>query len=212
MDQSRINALVEDLRPVTPPRLSAFLLRIAIAFSVSAAFVLLIVQPRPDLSESISTSSFWFKQSILALPLAVGAVLTWRLARPSTVRWSRLSYGLSAAAIAVLAALGLVEMASVRPVEELRRAGTDGLHCLLFAGLASAPMVVLGLRWLKTMAPTHIPAASVALGLLAGGVGTSTYALHCPYESAGYIAVWYGLAVILVTALGRATLPRHLAW
>jgi hypothetical protein len=73
-------------------------------------------------------------------------------------------------------------------------------------------MLQFGLQWLRTMAPTQIRAASLSLGLLAGGVGTSAYALHCPYESAGYIALWYGLSVVTAIVGAGVFVPRRLAW
>lgn len=212
MDRSRIEALVDDLQPVKPPGLAAYLFRIAAALVVASVFVLALAHPRPDLAEAVAREAFWLKQTLLALPLVIGAVAVWRLARPAGQVPRFWVYAVFVLAFAILIALAWPEFAGREPGAELLQAGPRGLHCLLVSTAASLPMLILGLQWLRTMAPTRIAAASRALGLLAGGVGTSAYALHCPYESAGYIAVWYGLSLLAVLLAGRYLLPRRLVW
>jgi hypothetical protein len=212
MNPRRIEDLIDDLRPVRQPSVPAYLLRIAAAFALAALFVVTAIRARPDLAQAVATAPFWFKQTIIALPLLIGAMGVWRLARPTGRLRSGMQRFLSFTAAAILSALALLEVSSAQPGAEVRAAGVAGLHCLFFGTLSSLPMLAIGLRWLRTMAPTQLGAASLSLGLLSGGVGLSAYALHCPYESAGYIALWYGLTVALVAAGARLWLPRRLAW
>lgn len=212
MDARRLETLIDDLKPVTRPSLAAYALRIAAALSLAILFVFISSRPRPDIASALLTVSFWAKQALLMVPLIIGAWLSWRLARPTGRLTRRGRWRLGVAGLAVLIGLGALEFLAPVPGGELRAAGFDGLHCLFFASAAAVPMWIIGEGWMRKMAPTDADTAALALGLLAGGVGVSAYALHCPYESAGYILIWYGLAVALVTLVAWRLLPRRLAW
>lgn len=207
-----IDDMVEDLTPVKRVSVAAYTVRIGVAFALAAGFVWFAVRPRPDLAMAMGTETFWYKQALLALPVAIGAVLTWRLARPGALSTLPVSAAITGVFSIAALTLMVIELGGERPMAELRGAGANGLHCLVFGTLAALPMLAIGLQWLRGMAPTRLPAASIALGALAAGVGMSAYALHCPYESAGYILVWYGLAMALVVIAARTIVVRFLAW
>jgi hypothetical protein len=50
------------------------------------------------------------------------------------------------------------------------------------------------------------------LGLAAGGVGASAYALHCPESTAAFMAIWYTLGMAATGLLGFLVSPRLLRW
>ncbi len=55
-------------------------------------------------------------------------------------------------------------------------------------------------------------AASALPELMAGGLGAAFYAAHCPDDSPLFVAVWYTLAIALVTGLGALAGRRLLRW
>ena len=43
-------------------------------------------------------------------------------------------------------------------------------------------------------------------------VGAAVYALHCPDDTAPFLATWYTIAIVAVSALGALIFPRFLRW
>jgi hypothetical protein len=65
---------------------------------------------------------------------------------------------------------------------------------------------------LRAGAP-RVPAwAGAVAGLLAGCLSAALYATHCPDDSPLFVAVWYALAVMLVTLAGALAGHRLLRW
>jgi hypothetical protein len=86
------------------------------------------------------------------------------------------------------------------------------LTCLLYIPLfAIAPFaaVVCGLR---AGAPTELPRAGAAAGLVAGGLSATACAFSCPDESVPAIALWYGAAIVICVGFGAKLGPRLLQW
>jgi hypothetical protein len=50
------------------------------------------------------------------------------------------------------------------------------------------------------------------VGLVAGGISATGYALHCTSDSLPFIALWYGGTIALCTLAGAALGPRLLRW
>ncbi|MEP7314455.1 MAG: NrsF family protein, partial [Pseudomonadota bacterium] len=90
--------------------------------------------------------------------------------------------------------------------------GSNASWCLrIIPLLAAAPLVACFLA-LRRAAPTRPALAGAAAGLLSAAVAASLYALHCTDDSPLFVAAWYGLAILLVTAVGAALGPRLLRW
>jgi hypothetical protein len=49
-------------------------------------------------------------------------------------------------------------------------------------------------------------------GLAAGGLAAAIYALFCDQDSPLFVATWYVLGVLIVTAIGAAIGSRLLRW
>ena len=46
------------------------------------------------------------------------------------------------------------------------------------------------------------------MGLVAGALGATAYAFHCPDDSVPFIAIWYGTLVVLCGVIGAILGPR----
>jgi hypothetical protein len=90
--------------------------------------------------------------------------------------------------------------------------GMQWATCLLCIPLfAVAPFAAL--IWaLRKGAPTHLRRVGAIAGLVAGALGATAYAFHCPDDSVPFIAIWYGTLVGLCGVIGAILGPRLLRW
>lgn len=189
--------------------------RIALALAAGLALALLWVHSafglRADLPEVVGSAAFWQK---LAMPLAVtasGLVVVFRLGHPAArIGGWWLGLGLPVLLLWIWAAavLGSAEPAARLPLV----LGTTWRSCV-FNVTATALPTGLGLLWaLQGLAPTRPLLAGATAGWLAGAVGASVYALHCPEMGAPFVALWYVLGMGLSAALGALAGHHWLKW
>lgn len=85
-------------------------------------------------------------------------------------------------------------------------------RCVGTIVLASLPPLAITLVILRQAIPTRPALAGALCGLLAGALGALGYTVACVNDGAGFVAVWYSLAVLLIAALGSALGRRFLRW
>ena len=184
---------------------------IAAGVAVSAAAMLLLLGPRPDLNVAIGQPMFWLKLAVplgLALPALVALA---RLARPgegATAAWTAIGTLLLA-----LEAASLIEL-SMTPASDRAAlvAGRTSLACLLGIVALALPILVAALAFLRRMAPTRPRLAGLAAGLAAGALGAAVYALHCDESTLPFLATWYVIAIAIPAVLAAGIGPRLLRW
>jgi hypothetical protein len=90
--------------------------------------------------------------------------------------------------------------------------GTHWVTCLYCIPLfAIVPFAVL--IWaLRKGAPTNLKRTGAIAGLVAGALGATAYAFHCPDDSLPFIAIWYGAMVVLCAWIGARLGPWLLRW
>jgi hypothetical protein len=90
--------------------------------------------------------------------------------------------------------------------------GTQWVTCLYCIPLfAIVPFAVL--IWaLRKGAPTNLKRTGAIAGLVAGALGATAYAFHCPDDSLPFVAIWYGAMVVLCAWIGARLGPRLLRW
>jgi hypothetical protein len=206
-----INALVQDAsRPQYSPAqrvLGATLLGALVA-GILFVFALGV---RSDLSSAFETWRFVFKFALCLVCMACAWWAYLELARPEVrlmdvVGWIAVTPTLLTVAV-------LYELAVIPPAHWYERAaGLYASTCLSAIPLLSiVPLVVL-LIALRAGAPRSPAATGAVAGLLAGGLSAALYATHCPDDSPLFVAVWYTLAVCLVTLTGALAGHRVLRW
>ena len=152
-----------------------------------------------------------FKLAVpLAAALAAGA-LALDLVRPGVPPRRRLAW---LAVVATVLALGVATELAVLPASEWwpRMVGRNAVRCLATVPVLSALPLAAALAVLSRGAPMSPAAAGASAGLAAGAAGALVYALVCPDDSPLFVAVWYGIAVAAVTALGALAGRRFLRW
>jgi hypothetical protein len=207
-----IQRLSDDLTPVfhddARTRIGAGLL----AGAASSLLLLLIVYGlRSDLDVAVKASAFWIKL-LYTLTLGAGALLAaLRLGRPGTAppRWTLLI----APPVIGLATATAVQLNQLPAgLERTFWYGATWLECPLRVFLLSLP-VLAGLIWsLRYLAVTRSREAGAAVGLAAGAIGATIYALHCSETSAGFVLVWYSVGLALCSGLGAVLGPRVFRW
>ncbi len=206
-----IAALAADL-PAREPPTRRLLLGWGAAAFVAAVFVLLAtLGVRKDVAAALETVRFPFKFVVTVALAAAAFPLVLSLARPvSAGRRALLPLLLPAGVIAAGCILELVAL----PPEAWSAAarGVYGRYCLVCVPLLSLLPLAAGLVVLKRAAPASPTLAGAAAGLFAAGLGATVYAAHCTDDSPLFLALWYGTATAIVTALGALAGRRWLRW
>ncbi|MEM9840432.1 MAG: DUF1109 domain-containing protein [Pseudomonadota bacterium] len=89
---------------------------------------------------------------------------------------------------------------------------SKGITCLLSSISFSVPMFIGLTMFMRGGASTQPSLTALFIGIAAGSWGVFVYGLQCPFMNIGYIAAWYGGAVLLVTLAAAAILPRLNRW
>jgi hypothetical protein len=84
--------------------------------------------------------------------------------------------------------------------------------CPWSIAMLSLPVFVAVLWAMRGLAPTRLPLAGAAAGLLAGTVGALVYCVHCPESEAPFIGTWYLLGMLIPGLAGSLIGPRLLRW
>ncbi|WGD29791.1 DUF1109 domain-containing protein [Ancylobacter sp. WKF20] len=188
-------------------------LALALAGGAAAALALLggTIGLRPDLASALETSRVLFKISFTLLLAVLAGWVLFRVGRPGLKLRPRLRL--------LFLPLGLLLLAVSAELVALPRArwmeGLEGLHasfCLVFIPLVSVAPLVAILWALRASAPSDPGFAGAAAGLAAGAIGAAVYALHCPDDSPLFVATWYSLAILIVSAAGYVAGRRLLRW
>lgn len=187
--------------------------RLMLAVALTAALVCLVVAGvigiRPDLQLALLTPPVLFKFGI-SLALAWSAF--------SSVRQVATPEGKIRPAPFVVSALLLVggvafELTTTAPTQWTQLTmGETPLTCMsLIVLLALIPLTGI-LLTLRPGAASSPERAGATAGCLASGLSAFVYALHCPIDSALFVAVWYVAAVLAGTGIGWVAGRRILAW
>jgi hypothetical protein len=178
--------------------------------ALSSVLFLAALHTRPDIVQAFYTPAFCFKLVVTLSLAATAAFLLSDAARPIP----RIRSGRALLLAPALLAAGVVfELATV-PAQgwPARFIGHNAPHCLsLIPLLAVAPVACL-LVALRRGAPARPALAGAMAGLVSGAVGATLYALTCRDDSALFVATWYSIAIIAVTAASAYLGSRILRW
>jgi hypothetical protein len=208
-----ITTLARGVAPVdrAAPR-RALAAALAVGGAAAVALMLAWLGPNPALGAYLRQPMFWVKFGFGVL-LALAAWPAVRaLGRPGAPAPRA---ALVAAFLPTLAlwAMGAAAWFAAAPTDRMALvAGSSWDVCPTNIVVVSAPLLVLGLLATRRAAPTRPALTGAAVGLLAGGVGTAVYALHCPELAAPFLATWYVLGVLICIALGAVAGARTLRW
>jgi hypothetical protein len=207
-----IDALARQVEPVQPRRGGrALALALALGVPLALLAMVLLMGLNPQLRAYLGMPMFWVKAGFGVVLALIAVVLARRLSRPGVRAGAA-----KLAPIAPILALWILAIIVLAAAPATERSvlifGASWRVCPLNITVLSLPVLVGALIALRTMAPTQLAAAGAAAGLLAGGVGTTVYALHCPELAAPFLAIWYVLGALIPVAVGALVGPRLLRW
>ena len=178
---------------------------------VAGILFAIVLGVRADIRIAFETWRFAFKFALALICMACAWWACLELARPE-VRLKDVA-GWIAFGPALLAVAVLYELVAIPPAQwPERTVGNYAGMCLLAIPLLSIVPLVALLIALRAGAPRVPASAGAAAGLLAGCLSAALYATHCPDDSPLFVAVWYALAVTLVTLTGALAGHRILRW
>lgn len=202
-----IDLLAHDDTPPRPvaPRLCLWS---GMALLASAMVALSVLGIRPDVMVAVGDPVVlmkWVLPLAIALPALRAAM---RLTRPQLRRVP--AQRLVIAAVAAGAIWLILSVFAATPGTlwpEMR--GDSLVICLTTISLISVLPLGLGLMVLREGASTAPMRSGGLLGLGVGGLSAALYALHCNEDAPLFFLTWYGLAMLIVGAVG-AFLGRYL--
>ncbi|MFM9848052.1 MAG: NrsF family protein [Hyphomicrobiaceae bacterium] len=182
---------------------------IGAAAALAAMFVLF--GARMDLSDARAIAYLLLKLAFTMATVAIASIYLIKLAAPGGEQ--RAPIALAAAPFTVVILLAVISLAFA-PLAHWKdmAVGDRWLECLLSIPIiAIVPFAVI--VWtVRKMAPTDLTRAGALVGLVAGGISATGYALHCTDDSLSFVALWYGGTMALCTLAGAKLGPRLLRW
>jgi hypothetical protein len=187
-------------------------IRLLPAVGVAIGIYFAVLGVRPHLLTAIdSDPRVAFKIGLMVVLLCLSVPVTLRLAKPAA--------GPGAAAVALISVPALLLLAVAYECFAFPEAdwwhrwmGHNAALCLLSIPLLSlAPLCALLLA-LRYGAPSRPALSGAAAGLLAGAIGTTLYATHCPDDSPLFVATWYSIGIAIVAGAGTVIGACVLRW
>lgn len=207
-----IDVLSTNLEPVKHGQLVRALILALIAGAIVAfCLMLATLGLRGDLASSGRLGFLGLKLLFMLSVAGIGAALLAQLIRPgqdTRARLALLALPFAAIGVAALAALGLAHAESW-PAMIMGSQWATCVMCIpLFAVIPFGALVFA----LRQGAPTNPQRTGAVAGIVAAALGGAAYAFHCPDDSLPFIAIWYGVPIVLWAFAGAWLGPRLLRW
>lgn len=207
-----IKALASDAKSVERPIARTLAVAVGLGALLSLAIFAMDVGPRLDLRVAASHSLRFLFKFVVTLSLAVPAFLLVRgLARPDFKPDHRLWWLAVGPALLLLAvALELISVPSAN--WRTLMIGHNAFFCTVLIPLLSIAPFIGVLYALKRGAPANPALAGAVGGVLSAAIAATLYASHCADDSPLFVALWYPIGFVLMTALGALIGARYLRW
>lgn len=206
-----INALVQDHGVSGRRSGGVFVLQMVAGVALSFAIFFHFLGVRADFLDAMTNPHVVFKFMIASALFGSLLPISLMAAQPENrlsknLRWQILP--------CIILFSGILYQLLTSPSDEWF-SGMMGRYPL--ACLQSIPVLALGpllilLLMLKSGAPAHPTQSGAIAGATAGGMAAFIYALHCPDDSALFVALWYSLAVAFVSLCGALIGRCWLRW
>ena len=206
-----IGRLSSGLEPVKRGQVTRVLLgAAAIGLVGSVAVMLGMMGLRHDFAAAMVSFGMWTKLVYTFVIAGLGFWLVERMGRPG----AEMTRPLQLLAIPLLAILLMSVLQMNAPSADMPRLvlGHSSRVCAFLVTMTALPTLAATFWALRKLAPTQLTVAGAGAGLFAGAVGAFVYSFHCTEGAAPFIAIWYTLGIVAVTALGALLGPRVLRW
>jgi hypothetical protein len=192
------------------PLWSGLAMGAAVGILVAATLFFSEVGFRPDIAEAIHSVQFLFK-FVVTISLAATAVLVvLKLSRPDDDLRSSRALILAPLLLACAVVIELAVVPSGQWMSKL--VGHNARICLTLIPLLSIGPLICFMIVLRHGAPSSPGWAGAAAGLAASGIAATFYASNCNDDSPLFVATWYPIAIIGVSAAGYLIGTKALKW
>jgi hypothetical protein len=179
--------------------------------AISLALFSLTLGVRPDILSALGTWRFDIKWADNLVLVIAATWVALRLSRPTTRPLSAMR-ALMVPAFLLLGAV-MCELVTIPASEWPSRAmGVNGVMCLASIIFLSVLPLTATIYALRQGAPMSPALAGAAAGLLAGALGATVFAMHCTNDSPLFVAIWYALAIGLMSMFGLLIGRHVLRW
>jgi hypothetical protein len=179
--------------------------------AISSALFSLTLGVRPDILSALSTWRFDLKLGVNLVLVIAAAWVALRLSSPTTTPLSAMR-ALLVPALLLLAAV-MYELVTIPASAWPSRAmGVNGVMCLVSIISLSVLPLTATIYALRQGAPTSPAVMGAVGGLLAGSLGAAIFAMHCTNDSPLFVAIWYALAIGLMSMFGLVVGKHALRW
>ncbi len=211
-----IDALVDDLQPVSPISLKRGFAIVGAMTLLALAAVYVTIDFRRDVMAGIPDPMFFLRLGMLLLLGTATGIAALSMGRPAIVSEKR-SSGTVYWKWAVMAALLFPLSAFVTLLVDTELFMQDfhtvsSVKCLVTSVTASLLIGGAMTLWMRRGAPINLSLTGMLIGLSAGSFGAAAYSFHCPFNAVAYNGVWFPLAVAISTLIGWLVVPRLIRW
>lgn len=204
-----INLLSKD----GPPRKrlwATLALGAAVAILIAATLFFAAVGFRPDIAQAVQTVRFLFKFVVTISLAATGVLVSFKLCRPDRDLRSSTALLVSPVLLACAVGIELLVLPSGSWVSKL--IGHNSRNCLTLIPVLSIGPLICFMIVLRQGAPSNPGGTGAIAGLAASGIAATFYAANCNDDSPLFVATWYPIAILSVTAVGYLIGRRVLKW
>jgi hypothetical protein len=195
-----IDLLVKDLKPEWSFN-RAVLLAMGMGTLISASAFLIGVGFHADIAEAMHSWRFLLKFVLTGtLTVSMTGMLS-NLGRPNgaTEGWA---WGAAVAPVMLLCAIAIELVTEPEAKWLARLVGHNSRTCLTVIPLLSVGPLLCFFVALREGAPRAPGFSGAIAGVAASGIGATFYAANCTDDSPLFVATWYPLAVLMVSAVG----------
>jgi hypothetical protein len=205
-----IAAMVEELEPIRPLRLSHGAGVIAALITAAISYIVLSKGVRADVLAGTPNPMFLLRGGLLLLLGVASGWAVLNMASPAIGKQGQ-SWKMAIAAAALLP-LAAIIVATTGEQNIAMANARYGIDCMMFSALGGFATAIPMVWWLRRGAPTSPERAGWLTGIASGGLGAFAYGLHCPFNDVVYIGLWYSAAVGVCALAGRLIVPRLIRW
>jgi hypothetical protein len=211
-EDSLINRLTQDLKPVRRRRFGADIAVVAAVCGLELLLFFALRAERPDMPMEMQQPSFWWRLASLGLIALISGSLAILSFNPVYSPRRAIRWLLLIAAICLVFGVFINAGPDAQSSIIRRLNWRGGLQCATKMVLLSIPPVIGLAMLMRRGAPTDSRRTAVLAGLAAASWGAFVFVFACPSNDPLYIAVWYSLGCGIVTVLSRMILPRLARW
>lgn len=177
---------------------------------VAATLFFAAIGFRPDIAQAAQTIRFLFKFAVTISLAATAIQVAFKLSRPDGDL--RSSSALLVAPVLLACAVGveLLVLPSGQWMGKL--VGHNARICLTLIPLLSIGPLICFMAALRHGAPSNPGWTGATAGLAASGIAATFYASNCNDDSPLFVATWYPLAILAVSAAGYLVGRSALKW